>query len=352
MSQDSIRISKTDLQAFVREVFVAAKVAPAHAEEWAKTLVWANLRGVDSHGIIRIPRYLDLLRRGAINGNPAIRVERKSGAVVVLEADRAPGPVAMTRAMQEAMARAREVHVGWCGVRNVTHTGAIGYYALMAAEAGMAGIVMSASGPMMAYPGTRVAAVSTNPLAIALPAKGRPPYVLDMSTATVANGKIMAARDKGEPVPLGWGIDAEGRDTTDPRAIATLLPMGGAKGAGLSFMIECLCSIALSNPRVAPDLAAENPGDSPYLNGAAIAVDLAAFGDHQTFLHEAARLGSAIAGLPRAAGVERIFLPGERGDAIKAEREAAGIPIPAGTWQRVIKAAASVGVKAPCSPCV
>jgi ureidoglycolate dehydrogenase (NAD+) len=347
MRQGSVRISKADLFAFVREVFIAAGVVRGHAEEWAKTLVWANLRGVDSHGVIRIPRYLDLLKRKAINGKPDIRVERTSGAVVVLEADRAPGPVAMTRAMQEAIARAREVHIGWCGARNITHSGAIGYFALQAAEAGMAGIVMSASGPMMAYPGARVAAVSSNPLAIAVPAKGRRPYLIDMSTATVANGKIMAARDKGEPVPLGWGIDADGRDTTDPRAVATLLPMGGAKGAGLSFMIECLCSIALSNPRVAPDLEAEDAGDSPYLNGAAIAIDLAAFGDHAEFLNEAARLGNAIAGLPRAAGVERILLPGERGDTIMAEREAAGIPIPTGTWQRVIKAAESVGVEAP-----
>jgi ureidoglycolate dehydrogenase (NAD+) len=345
--KQEVRIGKAELSAFVREVFVAAGVAPAHAEEWARMLVWANLRGVDSHGIIRIPRYLDLLRRGAINGNPDMRVERKSGAVTVLEADRAPGPVAMTRAMQEAIARAREVHIGWCGARNITHSGAIGYFALQAAEAGMAGIAMSASGPMMAYPGTRVAAVSSNPLAIAVPAKGRRPFLIDMSTATVANGKIMAARDKGEQVPPGWGIDADGRDTTDPRAIATLLPMGGAKGAGLSFMIECLCSLALGNPRVAPDLEAENPGDSPYLNGAAIAVDLAAFGDREAFLNDAARLGNAIARLPRAPGVERILLPGERGDRIMAEREASGIPIPAGTWQRVVKAAESVGVKPP-----
>ncbi len=345
--KQEVRIGKAELFAFARDVFVAAGVALAHAEEWARMLLWANLRGVDSHGVIRIPRYLDLLRRGAINANPDMRVERKSGAVVVLEADRAPGAVAMTRAMQEAIGRAREVHIGWCGARNITHAGAVGYFALQAAQTGMAGIVMSASGPMMAYPGTRVAAVSSNPVAIAVPAKGRRPFLIDMSTATVANGKIMAARDKGEPVPLGWGIDAEGRDTTDPRAIETLLPMGGAKGAGLSFMIECLCSLALSNPRVAPDLEAEDPGDSPYLNGAAIAVDLAAFGDHAAFLNEAARLGAAIAGLPRAAGVERILLPGERGDAIMAEREAAGIPIPAGTWQRVVKAAESVGVKHP-----
>ncbi len=347
MSQDAILIGKAELSAFASAIFVAAGVSHAHAEQWAKMLIWANLRGVDSHGVIRIPRYLDLLRRKSINATPNMRIERKAGAIAVLDADRAPGAVAMTRAMSEAIARAREVHIGWCGARNITHSGAIGYFALQAAAAGMAGIVMSASGPMMAYPGARSAAVSSNPLAIAVPAKNRRPYLIDMSTATVANGKILDAKDKGEPVPLGWGLDAQGRDTTDPRAIATLLPMGGAKGAGLSFMIECLCSLALSNPRVAPALESGAGTDDPFLNGTAVAIDLAAFGDFDLFTREADRLGDAIAKLPRANGVERILLPGERGDSIMAEREISGIPVPQGTWQRLVAAAQTVGVSAP-----
>jgi ureidoglycolate dehydrogenase (NAD+) len=347
MSKDAVVVSKADLLAFTSAVFVAAGVSPPHADEWARMLVWANLRGTDSHGIIRIPRYLDLLKRRQINPSPDMRIEKKSGAIVVLEADRAPGAVAMTRAVNEAVERAREVHIGWCAARNITHSGAIGYFAQQIAEAGFAGIVMSASGPMMAYPGARVAAVSTNPIAFAVPARDRRPFLLDMSTATVANGKIMGAKDRGESVPLGWGIDADGRDTTDPRAIATLLPMAGIKGAGLSFMIECLCSLALSNPRIAPTLVANDTSDNPFLNGIAIAVDVGAFGDFDRFIDEASQLGDAIAGLPKADGVERILLPGERGDAVRAEREANGIPIPKGTWQRVTDATGKLGVPAP-----
>lgn len=344
MSND-ILIGNADLTDFTCAIFVAAGVEPAMAETWARVLVWANLRGVDSHGVIRLPRYLDLLRSNAINARPAMRIEKRHGAIAVLEADRAPGPVAMSRAMDEAIGRAREVHIGWCAARNIGHAGAIGYFALRAAEAGMAGIVMTASGPMMAYHGARVAGVSTNPLAIAVPTAGRPPYLLDMSTATVANGKVLAARDKKVDVPLGWGIDADGRDTTDPGRIATLLPLGGPKGSGLSFMIECLCSLALSNPRIAPALSGTG-GESPFLNGVAIAVDLGAFGAFDDFTREAATLGDAIAQLPRADGVERILLPGERGDAVRATREAEGIPIPRATWARIVKAADSVGVPA------
>ena len=144
-------IPSTDLQRFASALFHAAGVAPPMADDWAKSLVWANLRGVDSHGVLRIPGYIERLNTKAINPAPDMRVEQRSGAVAVLEADRAPGAVAMARAMEEAIARAREVHVGWCAARNITHAGAVGYFALQAANTGMAGIVMSASGPMMAY---------------------------------------------------------------------------------------------------------------------------------------------------------------------------------------------------------
>src|SRR5262245_16450989 len=259
-------VRSPDLERFASALFQAAGVARAMADEWAKSLVWANLRGTDSHGVLRIPGYLDRLKARAINPTPDIRVEKRAGAITGLEADRAPGAVAMSRAMAEAIARAREVHVGWCAARNITHAGAVGYFALQAANAGMAGIAMSASGPMMAYHGAKVSGVSSNPLAIAFPAKRRRPFVLDMSTSTVAMGKIMSARDAGRDIPLGWGLDAAGRDTTDPRQVATLLPLGGAKGSGLSFMIECLCSVAINNPIIAPGLAAGGEVDRPSLN--------------------------------------------------------------------------------------
>ena len=179
MAQESIRIGKAELSAFVAAIFSAVGLAKDHADEWAKMLVWANLRGTDSHGIIRIPRYIDLIKAKSINAAANIRVERKEGAAVVLEADRAPSAVAMTRAMSEAMDAARRVHVGLCAARHVTHTGAIGYFAQQAANQGFAAIVMTASGPMMIYPGTRVAAVSSNPIAFAVPRRNGRPYLLD-----------------------------------------------------------------------------------------------------------------------------------------------------------------------------
>ena len=126
-----------------------------------------------------------------------------------------------------------------------------------------------------------------------------------------------------------------------------LLPLGGPKGSGLSLLIECLTSLAVGNPLISLALLSGGLAENPVLNGVAIAVDLAALGDLDKFTAEVDRLGDAITGLPRAEGVERILLPGERGDAILAEREASGVPVATGTWKRLVVAAKELGVRTP-----
>jgi ureidoglycolate dehydrogenase (NAD+) len=142
-------------------------------------------------------------------------------------------------------------------------------------------------------------------------------------------------------------MDAQGRDTTDPRKVTTLLPLGGPKGSSLSFMIECLCSLTVGNPIIAPALAAGGALDAPFLNGVAMAVDLAAFGDVERILAEVDRLGDQIRALPPDDSVERIHLPGERGDSILKERMRDGVPLPQGTWSRLLAAADALGVQSP-----
>src|SRR5690606_9084260 len=160
------------------------------------------------------------MKAGDIDARAEIRVEKRSGAVAVLDCDWAPGPVALSRAMAEAIGRARECHIGWALARNITHGGAIGDYALQAAPAGYAGNPVSAARPMLAYHGARVPGASTNPLAIAVPGGDHPPLLLDMSTSTVSMGKVLEARDTRTPIPSDWGIDGAGRPTTDADAVA------------------------------------------------------------------------------------------------------------------------------------
>jgi len=338
-------IRSRDLHQFAVNIFTALQVGEAHARLWADVLVWADLRGVSSHGVMRIPAYANHIRLGEFNPTPNMRVERLGGAAAFVDADLAPGPVAMMAATEEAIALARSVQVGWCVARNITHPGAIGFFAATAAKAGFAGIAMSASQPMMAYYGARGAAVSTNPIAIAVPGREHAPLLLDISTAEVAMGKIMNARAAGRPIPPNWGLDADGRATTDPAKVAVLQPMSGPKGSGLSLLIECLTSLFVANPLVEPVLRTGRPLEGRPMNGLAVAVDPAAFGDAAVFRANVDALIAAITALPRADGVERIFAPGERGDAVRAEREKRGIALSQKVAADLNKLAAELAVE-------
>ena len=187
--------------------------------------------------------------------------------------------------------------------------------------------------------------VSTNPIAIAAPnPSGGKPIILDMSTSAVSLGKIMAAKDAGRSIPIGWGVDANGVDVTDPKSVEFRLLMAGAKGSGLSLMIEVLTSVLISNPLITPALLGNGTG---AFNGVAIAINVNAFGDPQAFHRDIAKLGHTIKALPRAEGVTGILLPGERGYAVAANAEAEGVMLETGTAARLIKLAESYNVTAP-----
>lgn len=340
---DDIRFSGDALQRYAAALLAAGGFGRQQADQTAEVLVWANARGVESHGVLRIPRYIEMVEAGTIDPAALPAVARREGAISMLDAARAPGATAMIAAMQEAVEQASRFGVGWCSVRNITHAGAIGYYALRAVEKGCIGIVMTASGPLMAYHGARGSAVSTNPLAIAVPSDGEP-IVLDMSTANAALGKIMAAKDAGQAIPPDWGVDEQGQPTTDPAKVATLTPLGGAKGSGLSLMIEILVSVLVNNPVIASALSGKGSG---RMNGLAIAVRIDSFGTAQQFPKEVSHLAQVLKAAPLAAGTSAILMPGERGFAEAASRRAHGIPLPAGTVTRLKKLADRLGVDPP-----
>lgn len=327
------------LRAYAGALLVGGGFEIEHARRTAEVLVWANLRGAESHGVLRIPRYVEMVELGIIDPVAEPKVVKRDGVVAVLEAAKAPGASAMGAAMNEAIAIATSNGIGWCAVRGITHAGAVGFYTLPAVQSGLIGIVMTASGPLMAYHGSRTAGVSTNPIAIGVPGPGNP-VLLDMSTSTVALGKVMAAKDAGTPIPDNWGLDAEGHPTTDPTAIRTLTPLGGPKGSGLSLMIEILSSVLVGNPVIATALEGGRAG----MNGVAMAIRVSAFGDAPSFHAEIARLERAIHSLPQAPGTTAIHLPGERGFAMAAEREKSGIPLAAGTISRLAALGDRLGV--------
>jgi ureidoglycolate dehydrogenase (NAD+) len=340
-------VAAADLEAFAAALFVAAGMADVNARHVAHVLVWSNLRGNDGHGVQRIPRYMELVDEGTLNPRPQMSVRMETAAAVLIDADRAPGPLSMTFAADESVRKAAEAGIGLALVRRTTHTAAIGYYTRRVAEAGMAAIAATASIPNMPYHGARVPSVSTSPLSMAVPGGGRAPIVLDMATSVVSLGRLAQLRRTGKDLMPGWALDAQGNETTDAGAAELPLPLGGPKGAGLALMAECIASILTGNPILAPALIDGGDAALHRQNSFIIAIDIARFGDPAAFREGVGRLVDALKSMPRQAGFEAILMPGERGDRITTERARDGIPIPPATWTDLARVAARFNLAMP-----
>ncbi|HEV7139240.1 MAG TPA: Ldh family oxidoreductase [Steroidobacteraceae bacterium] len=344
---EKIRIAARELESLVRAMFEKLGMRAEEAATVARVLVWANLRGVDSHGVSRIPRYVELFESSEAKARPDISISRPRPATLLVDADGAPGPVAMSRAMQEAIATARTTGVAWAAVRGTVHTGAIGYYTSLAAEAGMIGIGMVAGMPNMAYTGAKGAAVATSPLSIGVPSKSRGHVVLDMATATIALGRIAQYRIAGKPLPEGAALTEAGEPTTDPKLAAIPTPMGSAKGAGMSLVFELITSVLAGNPIVTRFHAGTPEGRKHRQNGAVMAVDIAAFSSLAEFKALVDDTLATLKGLPRADGTDEILFPGERAERVFRERSSGGIPVSGTIWQKLVKDAEKLGVGIP-----
>ncbi len=340
-----VTVSPSALEGFIADIFQAAGLSAEDAAAAAPSFVWASLRGVDSHGVTRVPRYLEMFADGVANPTPDLVVTDTAPSVAVIDADYAPGPVALTRAVNIAIDKARTQGAAVVSVRNTVHTGALGYYASLVAERGFAGIAMAAGSPMMSYEGAVGASVATSPLAIGVPGTGEKPVVLlDMASSLIAMGKIAEYKRKGLPLPEGSATTADGTPTTDPEIAKVPTPLGGAKGSGLSLMFEMLTSVLVT----APILTRYHGGEKKHRqNATIIALDPAAFGPAEEFAANVDATVDTIHALPKAEGVERILVPGERGAASAQKRGQDGIPLGDKLWEELAEAAGRLGVTIP-----
>ncbi|RMF85955.1 MAG: Ldh family oxidoreductase [Nitrospinota bacterium] len=339
MSLQEVRVPWEPLKAFTQQVFQQAGVPPRDAETEAEVLIWANLRGVDSHGVLRIPWYIELIDAGQMNPRPHIQVVKETPATLLIDADYALGPVVTTFAMQRVMEKARATGIGWGLIRNTTHQGAMGYYALMAAQADMAGLAIVCSPPNMAPYGAKAAGVHNSPIAIAVPANRHRPLILDMATSVVAGGKLRLAIDKGVAIPEGWALDKEGNPTTDPHQAVTLLPFGGPKGSGLALMFECLTSIMVGNPLLEPTLWGQETVRRHRQNSVVAAIAIETFTDVAGYKDHIDKVIDGLKALPKADGVKEILVPGEVEDQVYQDRIQHGIPLPEGTVRNLRRVA-------------
>jgi ureidoglycolate dehydrogenase (NAD+) len=344
------RYAAASLRAFCAQALERAGARPADASIIADALVAADLRGVHSHGALRVGIYVDRLRAGSINPKAELATARDTGAVVVADAQAGPGIAMAVRAMDLAIARARAHGIAAVSVRNSNHCGMLAYFAMRALPAGAVGIAATNGDSLVAPWGSRARFLGTNPFAVAVPARDEPPVVVDMATSVVAHARIKSAFDRGEPIPAGWAVDSAGRPTTDAAlALAgALLPFGAFKGSGISILIDLLAGIlpgARSGPEIVPLYQRLN--EPQGVGHLFMALDVAAFDSLEAFTRRVDETVRRIRALPPAEGTPRAFLPGEPEHLRAQEHQARGIPLPSDSVAELARAAALLDLAAP-----
>lgn len=330
------------LREFSARVFQSFGVPGDDAELAAGVLASADLRGIDTHGVARLPQYVEMLDQGRINPRPDIRVIRQTPATATVDGDNGLGLVVGPRANQMAMEKAERVGTGWVAVCNGNHFGAGEYYPLQALPRGLIGWAMTNSPPQVAPLWGAEKMLGTNPIAIAFPAMEEPPVVIDLTTSAFAFGKVEDAARRGIAIPEGCAIDRDGLMTTDPHEMlngGALLPLGsdrerGAhKGYCLAAMVDLLCG-ALSGASWGP-FAPPFPAHlapPPRTVGQGVghlfgAFQVAAFIDPQEFGRQVDDWIRTMRATRPAAGTSGPMIPGEPGHRAEQVRRAEGIPV-------------------------
>jgi LDH2 family malate/lactate/ureidoglycolate dehydrogenase len=337
-----------EARAFGRRLLAAHGLSEAHAGTVADCLVRADLRGVDTHGLQYLPHYLNRVRLGLINARPSLAIERVTPAAASLDGDNGFGFVVATRAMREAMDIAATYGVGIVAARRSTHFGMAACYVLQAVEAGYVALVFTNASRAMPPWGGREALLGTSPFAAGAPARQEASFVLDMSPAVAARGKIRRAARRGEAIPLGLALDAQGRPTTDPKAAldgGVVLPIGGPKGSAIAMLMDIFGGV-LAGAAFAGDVrnqfldygAAQNVGHFFLAMKPDLFVPLAEYRARMD------KLVRRVHECPPAEGFSEILMPGEMEGRLEAERKRAGIPYNVKEVAGLQKEAAAAGL--------
>ena len=346
-------LSVADLQSFVTDLFCASGVPDDEAAVVAESLLAANLRGHDSHGVVRVRDYLRQLETGELVAGANWTVLAETPAMLAVDAGRGFGQVQMRRLIDRLVPKTREMGTATATAVNCGHVGQLGEWVERTARMGLGGLIaVNDNGVLqcVAPPGGVAPCISTNPVALAVPTAGEP-LVLDMSTSTVANGKIKVAYLAGEECPAGWLLDHEGNPTTNPAVRfkdprGTILPMGGEadgyKGFGLGLLLDILVG-GLSGGFCPPA-----PPDAPGTNNVLMVLwDPQRFAGMTHFGDQAERVIAHVRNSPRKPGVDAIRLPGDRSSAVKNERLQIGITLNEKTWSAMCNSARELKVKIP-----
>jgi ureidoglycolate dehydrogenase (NAD+) len=328
MAEGMVICKEDVLRAMVVKRLREVGMPDAQAAVVADVLVYADLRGVYSHGVMRVEHYASRVRSGGMNVNPTFRIERLKPSIGLVDAQGAAGHVMGKYATEQAIGIAREQGMALVGVKNSSHCGALAYYVQMALDVKMAAMVCVHTDKIVVPFGGRDAYFGTNPFAFGFPG-AKDSILLDMATSEVAWGKVLHAREKGQPIPETWAVDAEGKKVTDPRQAASLFPFGGPKGYGISVMVEALTGLMIGGV-FGPHLKKMYGDLESYrdLSSFILVIDPAVFGSADGYLARTQQMIDELHAHPPAPGVERVLVPGEIEQRIMERNRRDGIPVP------------------------
>lgn len=314
------------VRCFVVDLFAAAGMEPSDAGCVADNLIDADMRGVTTHGLTRIPLYFRSIEKGLCDIHAKPEVIRSFGAMALIHAHHCMGQVSSVLAMNLVIEKAEQFGIGFVAVRDGCHYGTAGFYALMAERKGMIGFSTTNSGVFVAPYGGIEKRLGTNPLAVAIPTGRQDPILLDMATSRVARGKLLVAMKKGEPVPPDWALDADGHITTDAaKAFAGILLPLSYKGYGLAVVIDMLAGV-LSGSGFGSMV--DTPNDHPQVGSNFAAINIKALCDPDEFARNVCALMDEIRSVRLDAETERIYMPGEiEFDKERENRARGGVPL-------------------------
>lgn len=336
-----------ELLTLVTRIFSVCGMSDADAGLLADSLVAADLRGVHSHGVLRVPEYVKKLTVGGVDPRGRPSVARDVGACLVVDAGNSMGQIGAHFAMQRAIERAATTGIAAVGIRGSNHCGALAYFSMQAPARDMIGLATTNALPTMAPWGGAERLLGINPLSIAVPAGEERPIVYDAAFSASAHGKLRVYQQKGLQLPGGWALDRQGRPTTDPAAgiDGLLLPIGGFKGAGLAMIMGILSSM-LSGARYGTELGDLEHGPQPGQDGHfLIAIQVAAFEDPGRFKRRVDGAIREIRSSTLAPGFERVYAPGEKEFLTEQDYRREGIPLTEATLVGVGQAARGLGIQ-------
>lgn len=360
-SSTGVRVARARLTHFCTELFTRLGLSPADAAVAADVLVAADVRGIPSHGVARLPHYVSGIATGATVPDARPEVIAETAATLAIDAHGSMGAPASADAMRRIIAKARTSGAAVACVRDSNHFGIAGYYAMLALEHDMIGLAMTNTAALGVPTFGRQVMYGTNPIAFAAPADRERAFVLDMSTTVVTKGKLEVYERLGQPLPDGWAVDQSGHSARDPQRILDevfarvgggILPLGGEgelhsgyKGYGLAIMVDILCGV-LGAAAFGPGVA-DNPTSFGRVSHFFAAFNVAAFREVSLFKADMDKMLADLRHSPHAEGAERIYVAGEKEFEWEAEYTRDGVPLLHKTYDRLAEIGAMYGLAAP-----